>query len=257
MRSTESAILVDGISKNYTKKKAVVCALKDIKFKVKQGEFAALIGPSGCGKTTTLNILIGVLKPDSGIVKIAGKDVKQARSDGVMGYLFQDPTLLFWRTALENVILPNEICEEDFNRDRAVERGKELLKLVGLGGFENHYPIELSGGMKERVAVARILSHDPEILLMDEPFGALDELTRNTLNLELLRIVEKMSKTVLFVTHSIEEAVFLADKILVMSSSPAIIKDEIHINVPRNKRTQEFKKTKTFLNYETKVRDAL
>jgi NitT/TauT family transport system ATP-binding protein len=192
-------------------------------------EFLCVIGPSGCGKSTLLRLIAGLEKTSSGRLCIGDAEVKGARRD--IGLVFQTPVLLPWRTVLKNVLVPAEVLK--LERRGAARRAHELIKLVGLEGFADRYPNELSGGMRQRVAIARSLMHDPNILLMDEPFGALDALTREAMNLELLRIWQASGKTVVLVTHSIEEALLLADRVVVFTARPGRIQDVVDVPLPR------------------------
>lgn len=210
-----------------TKRGGSLLALKDLRFNVREGEFLAVLGPSGCGKSTLLKLVSGLLAPTSGTVAIDGKPVNGPRRD--VGMVFQQATLLPWDNVLSNVMLPARIMGQQGARQRA----EELLEMVGLADYPKHYPYELSGGMQQRVGIARALIHDPRILLMDEPFAALDALTRETMTLELQTIWQKSKRTVLFITHSIPEAVFLADRVLVMSKSPGHVVYEEVIDLPR------------------------
>jgi NitT/TauT family transport system ATP-binding protein len=211
-------------------------ALSPVALAVAPGEFVAIVGPSGCGKSTLLRIVAGLVPPTAGQVRIAGRPVDGPRRD--IGLCFQDAVLLPWRTVTRNVLVPAEVIGLD--PARAGRRAGELLELVGLGGFADKYPKELSGGMRQRVAIARALMHDPAILLMDEPFGALDAMTRESMNLELLRIWQAHRKTVILVTHSIDEAAFLADRVVVMSARPGTIREVLDVKVarPRTPRTR-------------------
>jgi NitT/TauT family transport system ATP-binding protein len=191
-------------------------ALGDVSFDIYPKEFVSIVGPSGCGKTTLLKILAGLLPRSSGDIVVDKEAFDISRE---VGFVFQKPLLLHWRKILDNVLLPIEILKKD--RKAMVERARYLLALVGLEGFEDRYPVELSGGMQQRVSIARALIHDPKLLLMDEPFGALDAITRERLNLELLRIWQETGKTILFVTHGINEAVFLSDRVIVLSARPS------------------------------------
>jgi NitT/TauT family transport system ATP-binding protein len=221
---------VEDLRKTYVPRRSEpVSALEDISFTARQGEFIAVVGPSGCGKTTLLKILAGLVKPSSGTVRLAGSEVTGPRRD--IGMVFQHPTLLPWRTVTQNVLVPVEVQRLDKRRYR--ERAAELLALVGLAGFEDKYPNELSGGMQQRAGICRALVHDPDVLLMDEPFGALDAMTREQMNLELLRIWAEAGKTVVFITHSISEAVFLADRVLVMSPRPGRVVEIVDVDLPR------------------------
>ena len=206
-----------------------VHALADINVDVGEGEFVTVVGPSGCGKTTLLRILGGLLRRTSGEVLLAGSPVDGPRRD--IGIVFQNPILLPWRTVLGNVMLPAEVL--DLPREKYRERALDLLKMVGLQGFDDKYPMELSGGMQQRAAITRALLHDPAILLMDEPFGALDAMTREQMNLELQRIWRESGKTILLITHSIPEAVFLGDRILVMTPRPGKLAEVIAVDIPR------------------------
>lgn len=210
--------------------------LKDISFEAEEGEFLSIIGPSGCGKSTILNIIAGLIKPTNGTVRIFGQKVNGPLR-GVVGYVFQDPLLLSWRTVYQNVALGLELL--DYNRKDHGTIVSKMIKLVNLEGFEHLYPFELSGGMKQRVSLARALAPDPKVLLMDEPFGALDEQTRTNLGLELLKIRNLTGKTIIFVTHSLLEASMLSDKIVVLSKNPAMIKDLIQVDLPQHMREPE------------------
>lgn len=223
-------ITVSHLEKRYERhRRPTTHALSDINFSVAKGEFVSLVGPSGCGKTTLLKILAGLSPKSSGEVRIAGQDVDGPLSK--VGMVFQAPTLLPWRTILDNVFIPVEVqgkSKKDY-RDRAME----LLEMVGLGGFEDKFPNELSGGMQQRAGICRALIHDPEVLLMDEPFGALDAMTREFMNLELLRIWRESGKTIVLVTHSIAEAVFMSDRVIVLSPRPGRMADVVDIELPR------------------------
>jgi NitT/TauT family transport system ATP-binding protein len=207
-------------------------ALERVSFRVEEGEFISMVGPSGCGKSTLLKILAGIVPRTGGEVLLRGAPLESAGAH--VGLVFQSPVLLPWRTVLENALLPASVL--GLNLKKAAARARELLKMVGLEGFENSYPSELSGGMQQRCAITRGLLHDPPILLMDEPFGALDAMTRENMNLELQRIWMESAKTILLITHSISEAVFLADRVLVMSARPGRIIDEVRVPFgrPRN-----------------------
>lgn len=204
-------------------------ALENISFDVTEGEFVSLVGPSGCGKSTLLRITAGLLECTVGQVKCRGSVVAEPRSG--IGLMLQTPTLFPWRTAVRNVSLPLEIAGE--RPSSYTTRVDQVLELVGLEKFANMYPSELSGGMQQRVALSRLLVADPDVMLMDEPFGALDEFTREYLNIELARISEHAHKTTVFVTHNIEEAVFLSDRVLVMGNEPGRILETVEVDVPR------------------------
>lgn len=237
-------IKIDHLSVTYKSEKAETCAIEGLCLEIYDNDFITIIGPSGCGKTTLLKIIGGLLKPSKGEVFVDGKSAIQARKEAKFGFVFQNPVLLPWRSVLENVTLPIEILGARKHVD--LKDPLELLKLVGLEGFEHSYPRELSGGMQQRVAIARALVFDPEILLMDEPFGAIDEITREKLNLELLRICDEAKKTVIFITHSVPEAIFLGNKCVVLSERPAKLKKIIDINLPQ--RTKHTKETLEFVN---------
>jgi NitT/TauT family transport system ATP-binding protein len=222
-------IAARGLSKQYATRDGSVSALERINFSVGDGEFVAVVGPSGCGKSTLLKILAGILPPSSGEALLRGTPIAGPRRD--IGVVFQSPVLLPWRTVLDNVLLPVDV--QRLGREQHLRPALDLLALVGLGGFERRYPWELSGGMQQRVAITRALIHDPAMLLMDEPFGALDAMTREHMNLELQRIWLEKRKTVLFITHSIPEAVFLGDRVLVMTPRPGRIMDARRVEIPR------------------------
>ncbi len=228
--SDPAHISLHSLTKIFNYKKQEVVALKEISLKIQKGEFLSLIGPSGCGKSTLLRIIGGLIKPTKGHLSINGTDFETSQ----IGFVFQDPLLLPWRTALGNVCLPLEVKKTP--KQDASDIAKSLLSLVGIQDFENCLPHELSGGMQQRVGVARALATDPMILLMDEPFSALDEINRERMNRELLRIWLQTKKTIIFVTHSISDAVFLSDRVVVMSDRPGTIKDifEIRLQRPRS-----------------------
>ena len=223
------AISVQQLSKLYTTRDGGVAALERISFAVDEGEFVAVVGPSGCGKSTLLKILAGLLSPSGGSASLRGSVIQGPRRD--IGVVFQAPVLFPWRTVLDNVLLPIDV--QGLGRERFMPAAMDLLALVGLREFERRYPWELSGGMQQRVAITRALIHDPAMLLMDEPFGALDAMTREHMNLELQRIWMEKKKTVFFITHSIPEAVFLADRVLVMTPRPGRVVDDLRIKLPR------------------------
>jgi NitT/TauT family transport system ATP-binding protein len=232
----DTVVSLEGVSKSF---RTGVTALQDIALDLRAGEFISLIGPSGCGKSTLLRIIGDLIQPSSGNVVVNGKSAHQARLDHDYGIVFQDSVLYDWRTVARNVALPLEMLGWDRARRRA--RVAEMLELVELQGFESSRPWQLSGGMQQRVSIARALSFDPALLLMDEPFGALDEMTRERLNMELLRIWEKAGSTVVFVTHSIAEAVFLSTRVVVMSARPGRVADVIDVDLeqPRTAATRE------------------
>ena len=231
--SRPATIDIDILTIDYVTDETRLRAVEGLDFHIEAGEFVAVLGPSGCGKSTVLRALAGLLRPSAGTVRIAGEPVTGPRRD--VGVVFQDPTLLPWKNVLENVLLPGRIMKLD--RDWCLKRARHLLALVGLETFEAYYPSQLSGGMRQRVGIARGLLHDPAVLLMDEPFGALDAMTRELMNLEIQRIWRDMRKTVLFITHSIPEAVFLADRIVVLTSRPGRLQEVVDCRLPRPRTT--------------------
>jgi NitT/TauT family transport system ATP-binding protein len=248
---TGSVVSIGGVTKSF---RTGVTALQDIELEIRPGEFVSLIGPSGCGKSTLLRIIGDLIQPTSGTVVVNGKSAHQARLDHDYGIVFQDSVLYDWRTVARNVSLPLEMLRWDRAKRKA--RVKEMLELVELTGFESSRPWQLSGGMQQRVSIARALSFDPALLLMDEPFGALDEMTRERLNMELLRIWEKAGSTVVFVTHSIPEAVYLSTRVVVMSPRPGRIRDVIDIDLPQP-RGAATREEPRFFELVTAVREAL
>ncbi len=250
--------VVDAVvsARNVTKTfgKGGVTALQEIDLEVARGEFISLIGPSGCGKSTLLRIIGDLVEPTSGEILVNGKTPHRARLDRDYGIVFQAAVLYDWRTVARNIALPLELMR--FDRSTRAGRVRELMHLVELEGFEKHYPWQLSGGMQQRVSIARALSFFPELLLMDEPFGALDEMTRERLNIELLRIWAELGSTVIFVTHSISEAVFLSTRVVVMSARPGRITAVVPIDLERP-RTAETREEPRFFELVTEVREAL
>ena len=215
----------------FTSERGSVTALENVGLSVKPGGFVSLLGPSGCGKSTLLRLVADLVQPTQGTVSVLGGPPERARLNRELGFVFQDATLLPWRSALENVRLPLEVGPK--KRDRVgLRTPEELLRLVGLAGREHALPHELSGGMRQRVAIARALVSEPRVLLMDEPFGALDEITRDTLNEELLRIWRETGTTILFVTHSIPEAVFLSERVLVLATNPGRVRELVACELP-------------------------
>jgi NitT/TauT family transport system ATP-binding protein len=226
-----SVITLDNVAKVFPGRRSEVRALDGIQLSIRDKEFVCLIGPSGCGKSTILGIIAGLTKPSSGTFQLNGKPIDASRQSHQIGLVFQEPVLLPWRTVYENVSLPLEVLK--FPRGERRERIKTVIDLVGLNGFEGRYPHELSGGMRQRLGIARALSFDPQVLLMDEPFGALDAITRDKMSIELLRIWEQQQKTVVFVTHSISEAALLSDRVVVLTPRPGRIAAIIDNPLPR------------------------
>src|SRR3954466_14034399 len=248
--SAVSVVQLDGVSRRFGQ----TVALQGIDLEIAEQEFVSLIGPSGCGKSTLLRIVGDLVEPTSGTVAVNGKPARQARMDRDYGIVFQDPVLYDWRTVAKNVALPLEMAK--WPRQKRAERVREMLELVELGGFAEHRPWQLSGGMQQRVSIARALSFDPALLLMDEPFGALDEMTRERLNMELLQIWAASGSTIIFVTHSIAEAVFLSTRVVVMSPRPGRISETIAIDLPQP-RSAATREEPRFFELVTQVREAL
>jgi NitT/TauT family transport system ATP-binding protein len=250
-----AVVRIAGVDKTFARgDQAVTKALEGIDLEIARGEFVSLIGPSGCGKSTLLRIVGDLIAPSSGTVTVNGKTAERARRDRDYGMVFQSPVLFDWRTVEDNVKLPLEILGQDAATRTA--RAREMLELVELGEFLNHHPYQLSGGMQQRVAIARALAFQPAILLMDEPFGALDEMTRERMNGEVLRIWEQTGTTILFVTHSIPEAVFLSSRVVVMSARPGRITKVIEVDLPRP-RNEDTRETRRYFELVTDVREAL
>jgi NitT/TauT family transport system ATP-binding protein len=248
------AVDVSNVSLTFDTADGKVEALSNVDLQIGGGEFVSFIGPSGCGKTTLLRVVADLQQPSSGSVTVNGMSAEQARLGRNYGYVFQAPALFPWRSIEANLKLPLEIM--GFSPTEQKQRAARYLALVNLTGFERKFPWQLSGGMQQRVSIARALSFDPELLLMDEPFGALDEIVRDHLNEQLLQLWAKTRKTVLFVTHSIPEAVFLSTKIVVMSPRPGRITDIIDCNFPRD-RTLEIRETPEFIAIAQRVRTGL
>ena len=245
----EPFIRLEGVRKVFRVRRQEILAVSDATFDVNEGELVSVVGPSGCGKTTLLKIIAGLYPHDGGTLRIGSADsgFDPARD---IGMVFQQPLLLKWRRVLENVLLPAEILGLPMGEAR--ERAQDLIEMVGLAGHEQKYPYELSGGMQQRAAIARSLVHDPRLILMDEPFGALDALTRERMNLELLRIWEQSRKTILFVTHGIAEAVFLGTRVVVLTAGPARMADRIDIDLPQP-RTLDMKTHEQFGSYARRI----
>ncbi|MDP6967530.1 MAG: ABC transporter ATP-binding protein [Gammaproteobacteria bacterium] len=252
--ATNKVAEVDDVYLDFHTKDGVVAALSNVNLCITAGEFVSFIGPSGCGKTTLMRVLADLEQPTSGSVLVNGMHPSQARKERAYGYVFQAPALLPWRTVQDNVLLPLEIMGVD--KDKQQQLAEEYLQLVNLSGFEAKYPWQLSGGMQQRVSIARALSVKPQLLFMDEPFGALDEITRDHLNEQLLRLWQQTQKTVVFVTHSIPEAVFLSSRIVVMSPRPGRIIDVIDCDLPAD-RTLDIRETPEFLTIAQRVRTGL
>jgi len=252
MTARETVVRVEGVTKTFPR--GNVTALQDIDLELETGEFVSLIGPSGCGKSTLLRVVGDLIEPTAGTVTVNGKPARQARVDHDYGIVFQDAVLFDWRTVSKNIALPLEMLGWD--RDRRKTRVQEMLDLVELTSFGDHHPWQLSGGMQQRVSIARALAFEPALLLMDEPFGALDEMTRERLNLELLSIWQKLASTVVFVTHSISEAVFLSTRVVVMSPRPGRIAGVVDIDLPAQ-RTAETREDPRFFELVTQVRELL
>lgn len=230
-----------------------VTALTGVSLDIQKGEFISLLGPSGCGKTTLLRIIADLLQPTSGEISIAGESPRDARLSKKYGIVFQSPVLYDWRTVKKNIMLPLEIIH--IPKAEREDRAMKMLDIVGLTEFANHYPNQLSGGMQQRVGIARALAIQPQILLMDEPFSALDEFTKEKLHEDLLRIWAKTNKTIIFVTHNIQEAVFLSSRICVLSPHPGRLSAVIDVDLPRP-RTMDIKDTPEFTAYVAKVRNS-
>ena len=252
--ATDIAVDVRGLSLVFEARDGAVHALSDINLTIRRGEFVSLIGPSGCGKTTLLRVVADLERATGGAIEVNGASPREARRRRQYGYVFQAPALYPWRTVARNVELPLEI----FGWQRAAREraAREKLELVGLSGFAGKFPWQLSGGMQQRASIARALSFDPALLLMDEPFGALDEITRDRLNLELRSVWAKTGKTVIFVTHSIPEAVFLSTRVVVMSPRPGRIVDEAEVSLPPD-RPVGIRESAEFLAIARRIRASL
>jgi NitT/TauT family transport system ATP-binding protein len=230
---TDTVIVAKNVTAGYEnrRKKTRLIALRDVSLEIRRGEFLAIVGPSGCGKSTFINMVAGFLKPLEGSIEVEGKPVSGTGADRAM--VFQDYALLPWRTVERNVVFAMENRRDKPNKVEQADRVAEALALVGLTGFEKHYPHELSGGMRQRVGIARALVTKPDILLMDEPFGAVDAMTREAMQAEFEKIIAKTKQTVVFITHSIDEAVMLGDRVAVISNRPGRIKEVVDIDLPR------------------------
>jgi NitT/TauT family transport system ATP-binding protein len=254
---TGGAPVIDiaGLSLTFVTADGPVNALSNVDLSIAKGDFVSFIGPSGCGKTTLLRVIADLERPTAGSILVNGRTPEQARLARAYGYVFQAPALYPWRTIARNVALPLEIMKIDgAERERRI---RENLALVNLEGFERKYPWQLSGGMQQRASIARALAVQPDLLLMDEPFGALDEIVRDHLNAQLLQLWHKTAKTVVFVTHSIPEAVYLSTRIVVMSPRPGRIHDVVESTLPRGPRPLDIRETPEFLAIAARVRDGL
>jgi NitT/TauT family transport system ATP-binding protein len=250
-----SAIVASGVTKVFGQGNSAVTALEEISFEVPEGSFVSLLGPSGCGKSTMLRLIAGLWEPSAGEISVAGESSGEMRRRREFGIVFQEPVLFDWRTVEENVTLPLQIMGQ--SRSARRERAEELLKLVGLSEFRKHRPWQLSGGMQQRVAIARALTFSPRFLLMDEPFGALDMMTRERMQTELLSIwASRPGTTVVFITHSIAEAVLLSDRIVVMTARPGRVLRLVDVELPRP-RTDEIRDTKEFVDIEAEIRQLI
>ena len=251
--NNNTEIMLRDIGMTYQNDGKDVTALTGVSMDIKKGEFVSLVGPSGCGKTTLLRIIADLIAPTSGEIKIAGETPREARLKQRYGMVFQSAVLYEWRTVKKNIMLPLEIMH--IPQKEREDRAMKMLELVGLTEFADHYPSQLSGGMQQRVGIARALAIQPEILLMDEPFSALDEFTREKLHEDLLRIWRRTNKTIVFVTHNISESVFLSDKVCVLSPHPGRLSALVDIDLPRP-RTMELKNTPHFTELVAKVRNS-
>ena len=255
--SASIAVSCRDISVRFFTERRSVTALRNVSVDIAEGEFMSLLGPSGCGKSTFLRVVADLIAPTSGAVQVLGVTPDCARLRRDIGFVFQDAALLPWRSALQNVELPLEVAKGRTQSTKAARATpRELLELVGLKGSENAYPHELSGGMRQRVSIARALVTDPRILLMDEPFGALDEITRDRLNEELLRVWRELGMTVLFVTHSIYEAAFLAQRVLMLAANPGRVQEIVPVALPAD-RTLAIRETPEFVQLTARLRRVL
>lgn len=249
MSDPQSFITLENVSKTYGHGPDAVLAVSDVSFQIQEGELLSLVGPSGCGKSTLLKVLAELHGHDGGVMRI-GNETNPFEPGRDVGMVFQQALLLKWRTITENVLLPAEILGLPKTASR--ERARDLLQLVGLGDVGDRYPYELSGGMQQRAAIARALIHDPKLILMDEPFGALDALTRERMNLELLKIWRESGKTIVFVTHGIQEAVFLGTHVAVLTAGPARMADYFTVELPHPRRL-DMKTTEAFGVYARRI----
>jgi len=255
LAAEQSAVACRNVSVRFVTDRRTVTALENVSFSVERGGFLSLLGPSGCGKSTLLRVVADLIAPTTGQVSVFGMSPQEARQKRSLGFVFQDAALLPWRTALQNVELPAEVGGFG-TLPSSAPSPRELLKLVGLEGWEQNFPHELSGGMRQRVSIARALLGGPRLLLMDEPFGALDEITRDRLNEELRRIWQETGTTILFVTHSVYEAMFLGEDVLVMSANPGRVREIVRIDLPRD-RDLSIRETEPFIRIAAKLRKLL
>jgi NitT/TauT family transport system ATP-binding protein len=254
VRDESLAVRLQDVTVRFPTERGVVTALERVSLTIPVGGFLTLLGPSGCGKSTLLRVVSDLIPATSGEVEVLGSTAAAARARRDIGFVFQDASLLAWRTALENVQLPLEVGGRA--KRRGARDARELLALVGLTGWENAYPHELSGGMRQRVAIARALINDPKLLLMDEPFGALDEIKRDRLNEELLRVWEETGATILFVTHSIYEAAFLGQQVMLMAARPGRVREIVPVNLPSPRRVA-MRETPEFIALAAHLRTVL
>ncbi len=248
-----SAVAIAGVSVRFRSKRAETTAIEQVSLDVAPGEFVSIVGPSGCGKSTLLKLVSGLLRPSSGSVRLLGEEVRGPRHD--IGFVFQRAALLEWRSARRNILLQAEM--RGMGSAEAGRRADELIEMTGLSGFENALPHELSGGMQQRVALCRALLHQPRVLLMDEPFGALDALTREQMNVELHRVWRETGTTVLLVTHSIAESVYLANRVVVLTQRPALVKEVIEVGLPEHRDYSATMARREFASATAHIRNLL
>jgi NitT/TauT family transport system ATP-binding protein len=256
MQAMTDAVDCRNVTVRFVTERRTVTALENVSFSVSRGGFLALLGPSGCGKSTLLRVVADLVSPTTGSMSVLGQTPEEARRARALGFVFQDAALLPWRTAIENVELPLEVGGGAKQLPAGSPTPRELLKLVGLEGWENSFPHELSGGMRQRVSIARALVTGPRMLLMDEPFGALDEITRDRLNEELRRIWHETRTTILFVTHSVYESVFLGEAVLVLAAHPGRVREQISIDLPPD-RNLSIRDTEQFVRVASHLRRSL
>ena len=251
--AVDGRILIEGVTKSYSSDAGDILALNKIDLDIASGEFVSIVGPSGCGKSTLLRCIGGLIPATSGSIRIGGAEIRGP--DSRIGYVFQKAVLLPWRTVENNLLLPFEINGKPSQADK--DNVQKILEMVGLSKYAQHRPTELSGGMQQRVSVARALVMSPSILMMDEPFGALDAQTRETMNEELLRIWREAGTTIVFVTHDIGESLFLSDRIIVMSAQPGAIQNIIDVDIPRPRTFDQVESDERFWKMRNKIREAL